>query len=64
MTTTESDHIDAVRDRLGTAFPDLSRPEIDNAVSVEHARFDGRSIRDFVPLFVERNAKASLLTHS
>ncbi|MCC8930983.1 hypothetical protein C5142_03350 [Rhodococcus sp. BGS-1C] len=64
MTTTEDDHIAAVRDRLGTAFPDVPRPVIEDAVSAEHARFEGRSIRDFVPLLVERNARASLRPRS
>jgi hypothetical protein len=29
-------------------------------VNEEHARFDGRPIREFIPLFVERNTKAGL----
>jgi hypothetical protein len=29
-------------------------------VHEQFARFDGRPIRDFVPLFVERSAKAEL----
>lgn len=60
MATTEHDHIDAVRDRLGTAFPDVPRPVIDETIASELARFDDRSIRDFVPLFVERKARETL----
>ena len=60
MTTTEHEHIDAVRDRLGTLFPDVPRSVIDETIAAEHARFDGNSIRDFVPLFVERKARKAL----
>ena len=60
MATTEHDHVDAVRDRLSTAFPDVPRPVIDATIETELARFDGRSIRDFVPLFVERKAREAL----
>ncbi|WP_415976664.1 three-helix bundle dimerization domain-containing protein [Rhodococcus sp. 077-4] len=60
MATTEHDHIDAVRDRLGTAFPQLPRPTIDETITSALAQFDGRSIRDFVPLLVERKAREML----
>jgi hypothetical protein len=60
MTTTEHEHIDAVRDRIGTLFPDVPRSVIDDTIAAEHARFDGNSIRDFVPLFVERKARETL----
>lgn len=60
MTTTEHEHIDAVRDRLGAQFPDVPRPVIDDTIAAEHARFEGNSIRDFVPLFVERKARQAL----
>jgi hypothetical protein len=36
-------------------FEDFTR-----VVQEEHARFNGRPLRDFVPLFVERSAKAEL----
>ncbi len=59
-TTTEHEHIDAVRDRLGAQFPDVPRSVIDETIAAEHARFEGNSIRDFVPLFVERKARKAL----
>ncbi|MDV8022199.1 three-helix bundle dimerization domain-containing protein [Rhodococcus sp. IEGM 1330] len=59
-TATEHDHIDAVRDRLKSTFSDIPRPVIDETVASELARFDGRKIRDFVPLFVERKARETL----
>ena len=58
--TTEHEHIDAVRDRLGAQFPDVPRSVIDDTIAAEHARFEGNSIRDFVPLFVERKARKTL----
>ncbi|MDZ7914890.1 MAG: hypothetical protein U5O16_24140 [Rhodococcus sp. (in: high G+C Gram-positive bacteria)] len=60
MTTTEHEHLDAVRDRLATLFPDLPRSVIDETIAAQYARFEGTTIRDFVPLFVERKARAAL----
>ncbi|MCC8930134.1 three-helix bundle dimerization domain-containing protein [Rhodococcus sp. I2R] len=60
MTTTEEHHIDAVRDRLDAAFPDVPRRVIEDAIAAELARFEGRRVRDFVPLLVERNARESI----
>lgn len=60
MSTTEQDHLTAVSDRLGTLFPNTPADTIKAAVAAAHARFEGRSIRDFVPLLVERNARAAL----
>lgn len=59
-TTTEREHIDAVRERLGARFPDVPHSIIDDTIAAEHARFEGNSIRDFVPLFVERKARKAL----
>jgi hypothetical protein len=38
----------------------VSSEAVSRLVRKEHARFEGRPIRDFVPLFVERCAKAGL----
>lgn len=59
-TTTEQDHLVAVSDRLGTLFPDTPAAAIEQTVAAEHARFDGHKVRDFVPLLVERKARAAL----
>ena len=58
--TTEADHIAAVKDRLAAAMPNVPASHIDAAVAEQHAHFEGRSIRDFVPLFVERRARERL----
>ena len=47
-------------DRLRIVYPDLSADTVATVVNHTHAKFDGRPVRDFVPLFVERGAKAEL----
>ncbi len=58
--TTEADHLAAVKNRLAAAMPDVPAARIDAAVAEQYARFEGRTIRDFVPLFVERRAREHL----
>ena len=48
--------------RLAQKFPTVPTPTIAAIVSDIHAKFDGRPLREFVPLFVERNARAALVT--
>jgi hypothetical protein len=48
--------------RLTNNYPDVPADTVATVVHHNHARFDGRPIRDFVPLFVERGAKQEL-TH-
>ncbi|OFI38132.1 hypothetical protein BIU82_06450 [Arthrobacter sp. SW1] len=50
----------AVVDRLAGKFPDQPRAEIESVVAEEHSKLDDGRIRDFVPLLVERAAKARL----
>jgi hypothetical protein len=47
-------------DRLRSVYPDVPADTVATVVHVNHARFDGRPVRDFVPLFVERGAKEEL----
>ncbi|AYJ48063.1 three-helix bundle dimerization domain-containing protein [Rhodococcus sp. P1Y] len=49
--------LDEVRDRLAAMFPGSDVAAI---VAESHRRFDGGKIRDFVPLFVERDARTRL----
>jgi hypothetical protein len=50
-----------VTDRLSAAFADRVSPaQVDETVSAIHHRFDGRPIREFVPVLVERMAKDEL----
>ncbi|MBG6213417.1 hypothetical protein RCH23_001018 [Cryobacterium sp. CAN_C3] len=49
-----------VVDRLVERFPELPRPRIEKAVYEQHHVFDGRPVRDYVPMLVEREVKARL----
>jgi hypothetical protein len=52
--------IQQVVDRLKQSYPAVSGDTVATVVHHDHARFDGRPIRDFVPLFVERSARQEL----
>lgn len=52
----ESREIDEVIERLRERFPTVEEDRIRGVVHEEHRAFDGRPIRDFVPVFVERAA--------
>ncbi|NGP07370.1 hypothetical protein G6038_18175 [Rhodococcus sp. 14C212] len=65
MDTDEERHIDEVRRRLRTRFPQADPGSIDEAIASAHHRLDGRPIRAFVPVLVERAALNALRgTHS
>lgn len=49
--------IDEVIDRLAEKYPDVDRGRIREIVDEEHRAFDGRPVRDFVPVLVEKNSK-------
>jgi hypothetical protein len=50
-----------VAQRLRARFTTVPEAQIEQKVHAEYHRFDGSPIRDFVPIFVERNARAELL---
>ncbi|MBJ7337884.1 three-helix bundle dimerization domain-containing protein [Mycolicibacterium sp.] len=52
--------IDQVVDRLVRKYPGVSGEQVADVVHDCYTRFDGRPIRDFVPLFVERGAGTRL----
>ncbi|WP_433158120.1 three-helix bundle dimerization domain-containing protein [Kribbella sp. CA-247076] len=52
--------INEVIDRLAKQFPRVSTDEVAQVVRQSRPEFDNVPIRDFVPLFVERGAKARL----
>jgi len=56
----EAREIDEVIERLRERFPDISPQRIAAAVTEAHGTFEGRPIRDFIPVFVERAAQESL----
>lgn len=49
-----------VIERLTVTYPTLSEATIAEVVQDLHARFNGARLRDYVPLFVERNAHRAL----
>ena len=56
----ERHQIQQVITRLTATYPEVPQARIADVVKIVHARFDGRPLREFVPLFVERAAKAEL----
>jgi hypothetical protein len=52
--------IDQIVTRLTNRYPTVSASTVADVVRDMHARFDGRPLRDFVPLLVERHAKNEL----
>ena len=56
----EEKAIAKVIDRLAERFPHIPRPSVEEVVLEEHKSFDGRPIRDFVPVLVEHGAKGRL----
>jgi hypothetical protein len=54
-----------VKDRLTQSFtPAHSERQIAQTVSAVHHRFDGRPVRDFVPVLVERYAREELASRN
>ena len=52
--------IDNVVGRLAEKYPRVPNEKVADVVNDCYARFDGRPIRDYVPLFVERGARTQL----
>ena len=57
---TEQQHIDEVRDRLVTRFPARPADEVTATVDTVYREFGTTSVRDFIPLLVERRAGEEL----
>lgn len=49
-----------VAQRISEQFPDLPPEVVDAAVARFHREYDGRPIREFVPLLVERQVREHL----
>jgi len=52
--------IDQVADRLTRKYPTIPPDTLSAVVQGVHARFDGRPVREYVPLLVERFAGQEL----
>jgi hypothetical protein len=59
-TKSEPAAIGEVVDRLAHEHPTVPPLAVADIVDQMHAKFEGCPVRDFVPLLVERNAKAKL----
>ena len=60
---TDSGELDAIGDvvnRLTQRFPAVPSDTVARVVETNYARFEGRPVRDSVPLFVERGAGREL----
>lgn len=52
--------IEQLVERLARSYPGVPADAISEAVRASHARFDGRPVRDYIPLFVERECRRKL----
>jgi hypothetical protein len=56
----EQSMVAEVEQRLTTNFPHVAADKIARVVQTAHSRFEQSRVRDFIPLLVERRAKAEL----
>ncbi|ANJ27951.1 three-helix bundle dimerization domain-containing protein [Agromyces aureus] len=54
---TEQHAVAEVVDRLAEKYPGVDRDEIARIVADEYAGLEGKPVRDFVPVLVEKSAK-------
>jgi hypothetical protein len=52
--------IEQLVQRLTSRYPAISESTVASVVRDVHARFEGRPLRDYIPLLVERNARSEL----
>jgi len=52
--------IDQIVERLSLRYPTIAASAVASVVHDVYARFDGRPLRDYVPLLVERSARSEL----
>jgi hypothetical protein len=57
---TEEQVIDQLADRLVPVYPAIEPERVSRVVHEEYTRYEGSSIRDYIPLLVERHAKEEL----
>ena len=58
--THEAVQIDEVIARVAATCPEISTADVTRVVHTLHAGFDDAKVREFVPLLVERKARAVL----
>ncbi len=52
--------IEQVVDRLAATYPDLAHDDVAHAVHRAYEHFSDSRVREFIPLLVERRARADL----
>jgi hypothetical protein len=57
----EAEGIARVAERLRQQFPEVRPDALDDVLRGHYKRFDGRPVRDFVPILVERATRADFL---
>jgi hypothetical protein len=57
---TEEQVIDQLADRLVPVYIAIEPDRVSRVVHEEYTRYEGSPIRDYIPLLVERHAKAEL----
>jgi hypothetical protein len=60
IVTSEQTLVGEVVDRLTRKYPTVPTAVVAALVHEAHSKFDGRPLRAYVPLFVERRARAEL----
>lgn len=60
ISTEEFRSIEQVTERLRGRFPELQPETVRSVVDTVHHQYDGRPIREFVPVLVEREVKDAL----
>ena len=58
--SSEAAQVNEVRERLVRKFSHIPEDQISATVAQAHSRFEHSSVRDFIPLLVERRAKLAL----
>ena len=61
-TKAETTAMNRLMERLAHVFPEVPEAEITRVVEGRYHDFDGRPIRDFVPVLVERTVRRQLQT--
>jgi hypothetical protein len=59
----EDDAFAGIVERLAQRFPEVTRSDVQGVVDAVRHVFDDAKVRDFVPVFVEREASRSLSRH-
>jgi hypothetical protein len=59
--TSEAEAIARVVRRVRQQFPEMSVEIVEHAVHGNYERFDGRPVRDFAPILIERAARSDLV---